>query len=100
MGLMTNNYTLTQSNLTIPFAYARITSLSIQDSNWANATLSIQQSREDTKMYRPLATYDFSAPIDKNLPIYTQLYNILKTSYCKGWQDDIVEEEEQDIIMY
>lgn len=95
MGLKTTNYPIPELGITVPTAYARLATLDIDAKEGrAYATFRINLTREDFDTLQPLKTYSFSRIINKNEPIYTQMYNLAKRDFFQGWEDDIVEEEE------
>ena len=96
MGLKTTDYEIRGLGITIPTAYAQVTSLFINKDSVAQATFSIQQNREDVKEKIALARETFTCLVDKNEPIYTQVYNKAKVAIFNGWEDDIVDESETD----
>ena len=96
MGLKTTDYEIRGLGITIPTAYAQVTSLFIDKDSVAQATFSIQQNREDVKEKIALARETFTCLVDKNEPIYTQVYNKAKVAIFNGWEDDIVDESETD----
>lgn len=93
MGLKTTNYEIKDLGLTVPTAYAQITSLFSDKDGNAYADLTVQQNREDIGIKAPFSKQSISCAIDKNLPIYTQIYNKAKEELFAGWEDDIVEQE-------
>ena len=92
MGLKTTDYEVRGLGITVPTAYAQITSLFINKDSIAQAEFSIQQNREDIKERTAFAKETFTCLVDKNEPIYTQVYNKAKVAIFNGWEDDIVEE--------
>lgn len=93
MGLKTNNYNVSDINLTIPTAYAQITHLFIDFDGTASATFSIQQSRDMISANNAIETKHIRCLIDKEQPVYSQIYINAKESLFEGWEDDIVEAE-------
>ena len=93
MGLKTTNYKLEGFGITIPKAYARLTHVDINMEGRAFGTFEIHQTREDLTSSNSLERRHINAIIDKDLPIYTQLYNKAKEELFQDWEDDIVEEE-------
>lgn len=92
MGLKTTAYEVRGLGITVPTAYAQITSLFINKDSVAQAEFSIQQNREDIKERNAFAKETFTCLVDKNEPIYTQVYNKAKVAIFNGWEDDIVDE--------
>ena len=92
MGLKTTNYEIKDLGITVPDAYAQITSIFADKNGKAYADFSIQQNREDVGIKSPFARVSLSCDIDKTQPLYTQLYNKAKEDVFAGWEDDIVEE--------
>ena len=101
MGLKTTNYTVESLGITVPEAYAKINNVSIKEfkelvkayneAGIAMAQFYIQQSREDMSL-RPFKIENFRVEINKDLPIFSQLYVASKETLFEGWEDDIVEE--------
>lgn len=94
MGLKTTNYEVKELGITIPTAYAQITSLCVDSKGEAFAAFSIQQNREDITNKNEIETEHFNVVIDKNQPLYAQIYNAAKEELFAGWEDDIVDEGE------
>ncbi len=97
MGLKTTDYDVRGLGITVPTAYAQITSLFINKDSVAQAEFSIQQNREDIKERNAFAKETFNCLVDKNEPIYTQVYNKAKVAIFNGWEDDIVDESEENV---
>lgn len=93
MGLISTNYTITASGITISEAYAKVTDLYIDTAGNAKAVLSIQQSREACETLLPLEQHEVNFIADKTQPIFTQAYNAAKIGLFNGWVDDIPEAE-------
>ena len=94
MGLLkTSDYKSERMGITIPMAYAKIVYVNIDNNGNATATFCIQQTRENTTTKEPLDIVQFSTMIDKNIPVFEQIYTSAKNSTFIGWEDDIVEEE-------
>lgn len=98
MGLKTRAYKVEGYDLTLPSAYAKITNVVIDKEGNATATFFIQQSREATMNSTPLVIQNLDCKIDKNLPIYEQIYATSKIFMFKGWEDDIVVELPEEVI--
>ncbi len=105
MGLIKNDgYTSEKLGITIPQAYARLISVSLDCNGNANAMFNIHQNREDTVEKSPVDQVYINTKVDKNLPIYEQIYIVAKEKIFGGWEDDIVTdiieevEEVEDII--
>lgn len=94
MGLKTTNYKVQQFNLVLSEAYAKITDVIIDPKGNATATFAIQQSRDAVDHSAPLTKMRLNCQIDKDLPIYEQIYKTSKIMMFKDWEDDIVEEIE------
>ena len=90
MGLKTNNYKVNDINLTLPNAYAQITHISINLDGIASATFSIQQDRDMISVNDAIETKHIRCSVDKEQPIYAQIYINAKESIFEGWEDDIV----------
>ena len=93
MGLkLTTGYEVKDMGITIPEAYAKISYVNINENGMANAVINIQQTRDDVINKTPLDRVYIKAQIDKELPIYSQLYIVAKEKEIfAGWEDDIVE---------
>lgn len=91
MGLKTTNYRLENFGITIPEAYARLTNISINVNGWAIGTFEIHQTREDLAISDSLEKKYIEVFINKDLPIYTQIYNASKEKVFADWEDDIIE---------
>lgn len=98
MGLKTKSYKVEDYNLTLPNAYAKITNVVIDKDGNATATFSIQQTREAAMNSAPLSVHNLDCKINKNLPIYEQIYAISKIFMFNGWEDDIVVELPEEVI--
>lgn len=96
MGLKTTDYEVRGLGITVPTAYAQITQLFINKDSVAQATFSIQQNREDIKEKTAFAKETFTCLVDKNEPIYEQVYNKAKVAVFNGWEDDIVDESAEN----
>ena len=94
MGLKTTNYKLQQYDLVLSDAYAKITDIMIDHAGNATATFAIQQSRDAVSKSAPLMEVRLDCKINKDLPIYEQIYTLSKVFMFKDWEDDIVEEVE------
>lgn len=90
MGLKSHSYRVEEFGLTIPLAYAKITDIVIDAHGNASATFAIQQSRDKVDTTAPLEEKRLDCVINKDLPIYEQIYNISKIMMFKNWEDDIV----------
>ena len=91
MGLKTTNYTVESLGITVPEAYAKIKNLSVNEEGIAIAQFFIQQTREDMNL-DPFKIENFRVKIDKDLPIFSQVYIASKEALFHGWEDDIVKE--------
>ena len=92
MGFKRENYEIKGTGITIPEAYAQIQYLAIDFDGSANAMFAIQQSREKVATNDALETKPFSCKIDKDKPVYEQVYRAAKKDVFKDWEDDIVYE--------
>ena len=90
MGLKTHSYPISGFDLILPIAYAKITNITIDAEGNANAVFSIQQSREKVSSSEPLEEKTLECVINKELPIYEQIYKVSKIMMFKDWEDDIV----------
>lgn len=91
MGLKTTNYEAKEFGITLPTAYARLTSINIELSGDAFGIFEIHQTREDINEKSPIERKTLSCIVDKELPIYKQLYETAKEEIFVNWEDDIVE---------
>ena len=91
MGLKTIKYEIPHLGIVIPEAYAKINNISINEEGYAMAQFYIQQSREDMNL-NPFKVETIRVKIDKDLPIYSQVYTLSKETTFKNWEDDIVTE--------
>lgn len=91
MGLKTNNYNIKDINVTIPEAYAQITHVYVGVDGVASATFAVQQSRDMIMTNEAIETKNIRCTINKEQPIYSQIYIKAKEELFKGWEDDIVE---------
>ena len=96
MVLKTTNYEVKDLGITVPTAYAQVTSLFIDKASNAYADFSIQQNRDDIATKEAFTKESISCTIDKTQPIYTQVYNNAKETIFKDWEDDIVDETETE----
>lgn len=93
MGLKTTDYRVVDFGLTIPTAYARVTNLNIDTLGNAYYTVEVHQNRDDIFQRNPLEVHQFNCRVNKNEPLYTQLYNEAKSYVFRDWEDDIIEDE-------
>lgn len=91
MGLKKTNYEVKRYGITLPEAYARLTHVNINIDGRADAMFEIQQTREDIGVKRPLETIFFDCEIDKEQPVYKQIYEKAKEEVFAGWEDDIIQ---------
>lgn len=92
MGLkLTTGYEIKNMGITIPEAYAKISFVEIDSNGIANATIDIQQTREDVLNKKSLDRVYIQKEINKEEPIYSQLYIAAKKEIFADWEDDIVE---------
>lgn len=91
MGLKTTNYEVKELGITLPEAYAQIVELSVSSKSVATARFSISKSRADIPVLMPVNVELVTAIIDKDKPIYEQMYLAAKETIFANWQDDIVE---------
>lgn len=90
MGFKKNNVTIEKLGVQVPKAYAQIQDLSATLNGECYAMFKIQTSRE--AMEKPaLDTIGVNLKIDKELPIYKQVYEFAKEEIFSDWEDDIVE---------
>ena len=90
MGFIKTNHTIEEIGITIPKAYAQITSLSVDVNGKANAVFSIQQNREDILNKNHIDLIVYNCLVDKELPLYKQVYEKAKEEIFADWEDDIV----------
>ena len=92
MGLkLTTGYEIKDMGIIIPEAYAKISFVEIDNNGIANATIDIQQTREDVLTKTSLDRICIQKAINKQEPIYSQLYIAAKKDYFSDWEDDIIE---------
>lgn len=92
MGLKTTNFNMKQFGITIPNAYARLTHLNVDLEGQAFGIFEIHQNREDFTITRPLDSKQLSCKINKDEPLYEQMYIKAKEQLFPDWEDDIIEE--------
>lgn len=73
-------------------AYAKINRLYIEKGNLARTYFGISNSRENINEGNSLIELEFPCYVDKNQPIYEQVYVLAKENLFQGWEDDIVVE--------
>lgn len=76
----------------LPEAYAKINRLYIERGNLARTYFGVSNSRENINEGNSLVELEFSCYVDKNQPIYEQVYVLAKENLFQGWEDDIVVE--------
>ena len=59
----------------------------------ASATFTVQQSRDMISTNEAIETKHIRCPIDKEQPLYAQLYIKAREDLFKGWEDDIIKSE-------
>ena len=94
MGLKTKDYKVDKYDIVLPEAYARLVRVSIDIQGDASGMFEINKTRKDMLTKESFEVKYVSCKIDKNLPIYEQLYNKAKETKFAGWEDDIVDEVE------
>ena len=92
MGFKRNDYEVKGTGITIPEAYAQIQYLTVDFDGSTNAMFAIQQSREKVATNEALEIKSFSCKINKDKPVYEQVYRAAKEDVFKDWEDDIVYE--------
>ena len=92
MGLKTKNYQIKDFGIVVPDAYARLTNININVDGNAFGIFEIHQTREALAENNPLERIYVNYEIDKDLPIYNQIYIKAKKELFSGWEDDIVED--------
>lgn len=90
MGLKKFNYTVQNLNVVVPNAYAKLTDIFVDTNGNANGTMIIQRNRESIDSLQPFDIVEISCKVDKDLPIYKQLYDKAKETSFSDWEDDIV----------
>ena len=90
MGLIISNYTVKDYGITLDNAYAQLTSINVGIDSKASCIFEIQQTREDIKNKESLERKFFSCEINKDLPLYRQVYQKAKEDIFPEWEDDIV----------
>lgn len=94
MGLKTTNYKAKSFGITIPTAYARLTNINIDLSGEVFGIFEIHQTRDDINTKSPIERKNLNCIIDKELPIYKQIYEKAKEELFIDWEDDIISEVE------
>lgn len=93
MGFKKQDVEIKELGITIPEAYAQIEHLNVDLDGKCYASFKIQTSRD--AMNKPaLETIHIDMNIDKELPIYTQVYEHAKLDVFADWEDDIIDTEE------
>ena len=92
MGFIRKNYEIENSGISLDTAYAQIRNISIDIDGMAVAMFSIQKDRDSILSKRSLDTVSFRCKIDKEFPVYRQIYEKAKEKFFADWEDDIVEE--------
>lgn len=90
MGLKKFNYTVQTLNVVVPNAYAKLTDIFVDTNGNANGTMVIQRDRDSISSLQPFDIVEISCKVDKDLPIYKQLYDKAKETSFSDWEDDIV----------
>lgn len=91
MGFKKTNYTVQETGITIPNAYAQIVAASVDKDGKAYAVFAVQQSRENIGRFAPLETVAITHIVDKEKPLHEQMYVKAKEEVFKDWEDDIIE---------
>lgn len=92
MGLIKRNgYNV--KGIELETAYAKINRLYIERGNLARTYFGISNSRENINEGNSLVELEFPCYVDKNQPIYEQVYVLAKENLFMGWEDDIVVEQ-------
>lgn len=98
MGLKTTGYKVQNLNLTIPTAYAYMATYAGDMSN-IKVTFKIYQDRQDATLpTQPLESKEVSFKVDKELPLWSQAYDIAKNGIFSGWEDDIPVVENEEVM--
>jgi hypothetical protein len=92
MGFIKTDYEIDNMGITLPKAYAQITRLSVNIDGSATAIFAIQKDRESIVEKEHIDTISFRCNIDKDLPVYKQVYEKAKEEIFTTWENDIVEE--------
>ena len=90
MGLKTTNYSVRDYGIILPQAYARVSSIFVDIDGVVTATFEIQQSREDIGLKNSFNKIYFECEIDKDQPLYKQVYEKAKDELFSDWKDDII----------
>ena len=93
MGLKKTNVTIENSNITLPEAYAQIHHLATYLDSRCLAVFKIQTSRENMTN-PPLDMIPVAMNIDKDLPLFRQVYEYAKETVFQDWEDDIPSNDE------
>ena len=91
MGFIKTNHEVENMGIVLPEAYAQISYISVDINGGANVIFAVQQSREDVSVKDHIDTISYRCTIDKDLPVYKQIYEKAKADIFQDWEDDIVE---------
>ena len=91
MGFIKTNHEIEDMGIVLPKAYAQIDHISVNINGDASVLFVIQQSREDISVKEHIDTISYRCTIDKDLPVYKQIYEKAKEEIFIDWEDDIVE---------
>lgn len=89
MGLKKEKYVIEKLNIEITPAYAMIGKIEI-DNDSAIAEMKIHKTRADLEQYEPLESININCNLDRNKPIYEQIYIEAKNGIFKEWENDIL----------
>ena len=89
MGLKKDNYIIEKLNIEISPAYAMVGRIEIEN-NSVIAEMKIHKTREDLEKYEPLESIYITCNLDRNKPVYEQIYNEAKNGLFKEWENDIL----------
>lgn len=91
MGFIKTNYEIEESGIMLDSAYAQINHLSVDIDGTASAMFVIQKDRDSILTKKSLDTIAYRCEINKELPIFKQVYEKAKEEIFTDWEDDIVE---------
>lgn len=96
MGLKKKNYFVESLGLTLPDAYAQIREVYLKGES-CTAVFYIQKDRESVASFASLEKIHLNLKIDRNKNLLEQAYDRAKKTLFKGWEDDLVIEESEEL---
>lgn len=91
MGFIRTDYKIDSIGVVLPNAYAQIKYISIDLDGMANVVFVIQKDRDSIATKEPIDTISYRCKIDKDLPVYEQIYIKAKKEIFSDWENNIVE---------